>query len=408
LELEIAKKPNQLIQAGQSLTPLQSKALFGMLAQFKFNASHERSEERLDALAKIEYEIPLSSLLPNLKSQKGGRLYKQAREQIEKMMAVTIRIDDGNELNNYNLVSHSVIRKDSSIVKAKFNRDIIPVLVNMVDSGYTEVQLSNILPLKSSYSIRIYELLLKNRKMKHIIKDGYILSIENFRYLLGIGEKQYKIFADFRKRVIEPSYKEINSSKTNLRYSYELLKKGRSYTDIRFYDIYLVSPVVEKDGTISKGVEQIDLFDDSPLSLLQTNSAMEIREKHSPEYISYYYKKALDVEKAGRLKTSLSGLFFALLNRDEDSFYKLEEKRVKEAEKKEQQKLDKLKKESEQETLFLAEKENSEIQLKSALKEFDKLPETKQQSEIKKAKKRFPFASDELLKEQIALERATK
>jgi hypothetical protein len=404
MDLRVAKKPNQMIQAGQSLTPLQAKALFGMLAEFKFSATHDRSEERLNALSKKEYQIPLASLLPDYKKKKGGELYSRARDQIEKMMALSLRIDEKGVLRNYNVVSYSEMQKGCSFITAKFNRDIIPVLVEMVDNGYTEVQMANILPLKSSYSIRIYEILLKNRKMKHVIKDGYKISIEELRYLLGIDKKQYKVFADFKKRVLEPSYLEINSDKTNIRFSYDLLRTGRKFTDIRFFDIQLVKPIVESTDSENSDVVQTSLFDDSPLSILQQKSAREIREQHTPEYINFYYKKALEIEKKGGVKTSLPGFFFTLLSKDEDNFYDREKvESQKEELKRESLKKAALKKKKiELDALEESRVENEKLAI--AIKKFEKLPNSRQRLEIKKSEKLFPFASEQLLKEKVAMD----
>ena len=46
--------------------------------------------------------------------------------------------------------------------------------------------------------------------------------------------ENYKLFGDFKRRVIEPAVTEINE-KTDIYVTYELFKDGKAYVGIEFY-----------------------------------------------------------------------------------------------------------------------------------------------------------------------------
>jgi plasmid replication initiation protein len=321
------RKPNELIQAGQGLTALQQKALLGMLKRFTFDAAIHNTPEHYNRLSDIEYNIPLSDLVPNYQKHKGGELFQRARDQIEALMSQTIRIDTGEKLRNYNLVSFSEIDKGTSQITAKFNREIIPVIVSMVERGYTEISLQYVRQLKSAYSIRIYELLLKNKNLSHVIKNGYKIGIDDFKFLLGIDKSTYKMVADFKRRVLVQADKEVNSPKTNLRYEYELLRTGRKVTHVRFFNIKIVDQL--HSGDEIKSTPLLSSFDSThPLSHINQSDAAKINAKHSREYIDYYFKRSKQQEREGVIKKSFEGFFFKQLISDPKDFYNRQVKEV--------------------------------------------------------------------------------
>lgn len=95
-------------------------------------------------------------------------------------------------------------------------------------SKYFTYGLWNALRLKSSNQIRMYEILKQHQKQK-----SYIFNLTELRELLGIGEKEYKRFGDFKKRVLEACQTAIEEN-TDIKYEYELIKKGAKVVAIKF------------------------------------------------------------------------------------------------------------------------------------------------------------------------------
>ena len=78
--------------------------------------------------------------------------------------------------------------------------------------------------MKCKYSIRLYELIVKNRHL-----DKFIVSIEDIKVLTD--SQNYDKHSHFMERVFLPAIAEINAF-TDYSVSYELIKTGRSFTDI--------------------------------------------------------------------------------------------------------------------------------------------------------------------------------
>lgn len=105
--------------------------------------------------------------------------------------------------------------------------DDVKGYIGLLKTRFTSYQFKQIAGLKSVYSIRLFELLQQWQSTgTRMVAVGWL------RETLAI-EKKYPLFADFRKRVIEPAVAELNA-KTNLHVSYQTEKKGRQITGILF------------------------------------------------------------------------------------------------------------------------------------------------------------------------------
>lgn len=90
--------------------------------------------------------------------------------------------------------------------------------------------------MKSGYSIRMFELLRSINGVKGPIFD---MPLEEIQDRVKVS---YKKYADFRRRVIEQSVKEINQF-TDLKVQWKPIKEGRKIVAIRF----LVEHLSEKE-----------------------------------------------------------------------------------------------------------------------------------------------------------------
>lgn len=91
--------------------------------------------------------------------------------------------------------------------------------------NYTKYHIQNILPLKSSYSIQIFELIKQLEKL--VFRK---IKIETFREILHIP-KSYKM--NDIKRLIQNAQKELNT-KIKFRFEPNYIKSGRKITHINF------------------------------------------------------------------------------------------------------------------------------------------------------------------------------
>lgn len=96
---------------------------------------------------------------------------------------------------------------------------------------YTTIKLLEEKSYKCSYSIIFYEIFKKYEKV-----ELPIYTVEELRNLTKTEDK-YKVYADFKKRVIVPALKEINSFDTKYTYNYEEEYLGRKVYKIKFTKI---------------------------------------------------------------------------------------------------------------------------------------------------------------------------
>ena len=98
-------------------------------------------------------------------------------------------------------IAKARITKRSGIITIKLDEDLIPYLLEL-KKNYTKYQLQNIIPMKSKYGIRLYELL------KSYLNLGKVrFSIEELK--IRLDSTNYTNLKDFKRRVLEPALKDI-------------------------------------------------------------------------------------------------------------------------------------------------------------------------------------------------------
>jgi len=112
-------------------------------------------------------------------------------------------------------------------IELRFGRDMIP-FINRLSEQFTRYALSDVAKMKSIYSIRVYELIAQWKNSKNEFEIG----LDELKNLLDIGDK-YRVFANFKARVLETAVKEINQY-TSFDVSYEPKKKVRKIVGIKF------------------------------------------------------------------------------------------------------------------------------------------------------------------------------
>jgi len=415
-ELHI-RKPNAIIQAGQNLSATQQNIIYSMLRRFTGLAATVDFSD----LANIEYSIPIREAVPNFDSYKGGHAYELVRTQVSSLIKQYLSRKQGKTTEYFNLVSYAKVVEGGSDIHVKFNLDVIPFLVNMVREGYTKLVFDDIYELKSAYAKRIYELVTLNRNMPHLKKQGWFeITVEEFRYKLGIDEKKYPKFNDFKRRVLDPSIDEIET-KTNVRFTVEYRQTGRKIIALvftNFVDASRSNPFSPSTPLSPEAVQTaLDLESDNSiissgessethplLDCLMAKDRIAMSEKHSSEYIEYYHKKVKSIESRGRLKSTFANAFFKFLENDADKFYELQERKKQES--KERSRLLKMKTSTE-----IVRRESDRVKQKSLeeslpmfTEKFGLLSEQEQKERIQTVRKSMPFFTEEFARLQAIRE----
>jgi plasmid replication initiation protein len=119
-------------------------------------------------------------------------------------------------------------KKEGRLVLA-FSPDVKEYLQGL-KKQFTTYNLQSIAQLKTGYSIRLYELIVRFSKTHRLT-----LTVQELKDILKIPNDTYKVFSDFKKRVIVPSIKEIKESSDINIVDVIYKKTKRSVTHLHFF-----------------------------------------------------------------------------------------------------------------------------------------------------------------------------
>lgn len=190
------------------------------------------------------YEYSGSELTEALKLGENNNRY--LIEVIEGLMkkTVKIRLPDGYLIANW-LGGETVIFDDGRIT-IRFGEKLKPYLLQLKEN-FTLLQLESIMKFGSLYASRIYMLC---KQYENI--GERIISIQELKEGLEI-EDEYKQFLDFKKRVLEPAEREINTH-SDIRIKIEPDTKNRSRKSYKnlIFSIQPAEPETKKGSKTKK------------------------------------------------------------------------------------------------------------------------------------------------------------
>ena len=121
--------------------------------------------------------------------------------------------------------------KKSKGLTLEFNSKMAPWLLELADKPFTKLPFEQVWALRSSYAIRILELVLQYQNTK---THERIIFLNDLKQYLGMPLDSYEGRTDmFRRRVVEGSVKDINE-KTSYKVEYENVKDGRKIVGFKF------------------------------------------------------------------------------------------------------------------------------------------------------------------------------
>lgn len=134
-------------------------------------------------------------------------------------------IDEDGKETTVGWLGKVKLDKRSGRVTIKLDEDIQKYVLGLFNN-YTQYSLLSTLPMKSSYSFRIYELL-----KSYAFTKSHTFDIDDLKSKLGAAA--YTNFKDFRRKVLEVATREINEY-TDLEITWEPITKGKKVIEIKF------------------------------------------------------------------------------------------------------------------------------------------------------------------------------
>ena len=161
---------------------------------------------------------------------KGTGKYNEIKDVVTGLQTKMLPIYTEKSLLMVNWLSSAEYFHGEGYVELEFSPKLKPYFLQLKEK-FTSYQLKNVIQLRSSYSIRIYELL----KQYEAVKTR-TFEVEEFKRMLGIEEGKYKQFGHFKNRVLIVAQRELQE-KTDINFKFKGIKKGRKVAKIKI-DIY--------------------------------------------------------------------------------------------------------------------------------------------------------------------------
>ena len=262
MENGLVVKHNDLIEAKYKLNLVEQKIILYTVSQL------DRDENNFK-LVKVKIS-DIAELIGN-EIHRYTEFKKIANDLMDKKVVLSSRPN----LDMRWLASSEYIGE--GIIELEFSEKLIPYLLQL-KQRFTRYEIKNILSMKSSYSVRIYELM---KQYENIGKREFELT--EFKRCLGLKEDEYSRIYDFERFVLKVAKEEINRD-TDLIIDYEKMRKGRKITGF----VFIIEP---RDTEKQIYIEFLNEFYD--IKNMQSKMGLS-EEKFSPKQVMAIYEKAIE------------------------------------------------------------------------------------------------------------------
>jgi len=210
------RQANSLTEARFEMSALELDLLFYILGQLKKE--------------KFFYEINVVEM-QSITGKKYN--YQELREATFKLRERTYEIKHENKLLQIGIFSSCEYTFGVGTIEVEISPKIVPFLFDLKEQ-FTTFRLMASLNMSSKYAKRIYAMLSQWKDL-----GVWRVSIKELKTRLklidpkGKEPEQYKQIVEFKKKVLDTAVAQINEH-SELKVSYRLIKKGRSFVDIEF------------------------------------------------------------------------------------------------------------------------------------------------------------------------------
>lgn len=225
----VVVKDNKIIEASYSLSLSEQRILLACISQI---------DSRSPLQSENKFQVVASDII-DLMGLNRSNAYRDMKMAVEKLYNRSIKID--GEDSEMRWIYRKEYVKDEGKIVLYFSPEIIPYLSQLSDK-FTAYKLKYVSQFKSSYSIRLYEILVQwastgEREVK----------VDWLREIFQVEDK-YKAIKDFKKYIIDPAIEDINVY-SNIWAEYGQRKSGRTVTHFQFKFGLKNQPKVKKRVT---------------------------------------------------------------------------------------------------------------------------------------------------------------
>lgn len=179
-----------------------------------------------------------------------------------KHLGTMVQVDDPTKTRSFRLISlfeQAECEQDEDgiwQIDLTCTPSAMKYIFNIENLGYLRYKLRAVTALRSRYAYIMFMYLEKNR-----FRKSWEVSVDELRHLLNADDEYYQEFKTFNQKVLKRCQKEL-LEKTECRYTYEPIKKGRNIKTVRFTLETLADQIVEQpDPEDMPGQLSLDLGD---------------------------------------------------------------------------------------------------------------------------------------------------
>jgi len=210
----VVVKDNKIIEASYTLSLSEQRVLLACISQIDSKSSLQPDNK---------FHVVASEIV-DLMGLDRSNAYRDMKSAVEKLYNRSIKID--GEDSEMRWIYRKEYVKNEGQITLYFSPEIIPYL-SQLSEKFTAYKLKYVTQFKSSYSIRLYEILVQwastgEREVK----------VDWLREIFQVEDK-YKTIKDFKKYIIDPSVADINDH-SNIWVKYGQRKSGRTITHFQF------------------------------------------------------------------------------------------------------------------------------------------------------------------------------
>lgn len=241
-------KANRLVQAKMPLSRIEHRIVALLISQL--NKEDEEFGFQKIRIKDLKHAADLSA----------KNLYERAEEicgrLLEKKLEIKTREDGKRVYDGISLMNRCKYKEGQGYIEAKFNEEMKPYLLQL-KRRFTMYKAGHFLPLRSTHSMRIFELL-KMREGISILR----ITVDELRDILDLQDS-YKYFSHLEHHVIQKAQDEIKE-KTDIYFTYDVEREGRSAERIKFFihqeDEESSDKPKMEDRTEVPNIDVMDLF----------------------------------------------------------------------------------------------------------------------------------------------------
>jgi plasmid replication initiation protein len=222
---ELVVKSNRIVEASYRLTLNEQRIILYSICRAR--------EEQKGLFPDLPVTITAETFLKQFPAIGKQNVYNQLKDAMNALYARSVTIHDTDPATGFPRVKETRWLSEKAYIDGAGHVQVVftPAVIQHItrlEAEFTSYQLEKVGNMTSAHAIRIYEMLAQYRAI-----GTRELNMKWLRDALQIESHEYKLTADFTRKVLDAAVKQINDH-SDLKVSYEPKKTSRAITDFVF------------------------------------------------------------------------------------------------------------------------------------------------------------------------------